>query len=103
MGNWSPYSEEWEKQHIRKIIKEAKTAYIEFEKKPGIYKVLCRLRQTIEYYLWFLAITIRKTFDRKYREEMYQTVSSMEEKTIKAIADLMIEEKKDDTDEGHLL
>ena len=98
MGNWSPYSEEWEKQHIRKIIKEAKTAYCEFEKKPKIYKVLFRLRQTIAYYGWLLEITIRKAFDRKFREEIHQSVSDMEEKAIKAIADLMVEERKDDAD-----
>ena len=26
MGNWSPYSKEWEKQHLQKIIDGAETA-----------------------------------------------------------------------------
>ena len=34
MGNWSPYSEEWEKQHARKVIENTNAARIEFEKKP---------------------------------------------------------------------
>ena len=63
MGNWSPYSEEWEKQHLKKIMKETESARVEFEKKPWIYKAAVRLWQTIEYYGWLLAITIRKVFD----------------------------------------
>ena len=39
MGNWSPYSEEWEKQHIKKMIENSETARLAFEKKPWIYKV----------------------------------------------------------------
>ena len=89
-------SEEWEKQHLKKIMKETESARVEFEKKPWIYKAAVRLWQTIEYYGWLLAITIRKVFDRKYREEMSQEVSGMEEKTIKAIADLLTEDKQGD-------
>ena len=34
MGNWSSYSEGWEKQHAKKVIENANAARIEFEKKP---------------------------------------------------------------------
>ena len=37
MGNWSPYSEEWEKQHLKKMIEKSETARLTFEKKPWIY------------------------------------------------------------------
>lgn len=47
MGNWSPYSKEWEKQHLQKIIDGAETARLEFEKKPRICKATVRLGQTI--------------------------------------------------------
>ena len=49
MGNWSPYSKEWERQHLQKIIDGAETARIEFEKKPWIYKaiVVCFLTMNI--------------------------------------------------------
>ena len=43
MGNWSPYSEEWEKQHLKKIMNETEPARVEFEKKPWIYKAAVRL------------------------------------------------------------
>ena len=76
-------------------MKETESARTEFEKKPWVYKAAVRLWQTIAYYGWLVAITIRKTFDRKYREEMSQAVSGMEEKTIKAIADLLTEDKRD--------
>ena len=32
MGNWSPYSEEWERQRIEKFIEKADAARKEFEK-----------------------------------------------------------------------
>lgn len=38
MGNWSPYSKEWEKQHLKKMMEEIEAARIAFEKKPWIYK-----------------------------------------------------------------
>ena len=95
MGNWSPYSEEWEKQHLKKIIEKSETARLAFEKKPWIYKATVRLLKTIQYYLSLMAIHIRMIFDRKYREEVNHAVDGLEKKTLKAIVDLVKEDKKD--------
>ena len=95
MGNWSPYSKEWERQHLQKIIDGAETARIEFEKKPWIYKAIVRLGQTISYYWSLLVIRIRMLFDHEYRQEMQQATKGLEEKVLRAVADLMNEEQKD--------
>ncbi len=95
MGNWSPYSEEWEKQHLKKMIEKSETARLAFEKKPWVYKAIVRLLKTIQYYSSLLAIHIRMIFDRKYREEVTHAVDSLEEKTLSAIVDLVNEDKKD--------
>ena len=42
-----------------------------------------------------MAIHIRMIFDRKYREEVNHAVDGLEEKTLKAIVDLVKEDKKD--------
>ena len=89
MGNWSPYSEEWEKQHLKKMIEKSETARLAFEKKPWIYKAIVRLLKTIQYYLSLMAIHIRMIFDRKYREEVNHAVDGLEEKTLRAIADMI--------------
>ena len=95
MGNWSPYSEEWEKQHLKKMIENSETARLAFEKKPWIYKVTVRSLKTIQYYLSLMAIHIRMIFDRKYREEVNHAVNGLEEKTLRAIVDFVNEDKKD--------
>ena len=95
MGNWSPYSKEWERQHLQKIIDGAETARIEFEKKPWIYKAIVRLGQTISYYWSLLVIRIRMLFDHEYRQEMQQATKGLEEKVLRAVADLVNEEQKD--------
>ena len=95
MGNWSPFSEEWEKQQIKKMIEKSETSRLAFEKKPWIYKAIVRLLKTIQYYLSLMAIHIRMTFDRKYREEVNHAVDGLEEKTLRAIADMMNDDKKD--------
>ena len=95
MGNWSPYSKEWERQHLQKIIDGAETARIEFEKKPWIYKAIIRLGQTISYYWSLLVIRIRMLFDHEYRQEMQQATKGLEEKVLRAVADLVNEEQKD--------
>ena len=66
MGNWSPYSEEWEKQHVRKVIENANATRIEFEKKPWAYKAIVRASGTIRYYWSLLKIRVRMFFDREY-------------------------------------
>ena len=43
MGNWSPYSKEWERQHLQKIIDGAETARLEFERSLGYTKQLSAL------------------------------------------------------------
>ena len=95
MGNWSPYSKEWEKQHLQKIIDGAETARIEFEKKPWIYKAIVRLGQTISYYWSLLVIRIRMLFDYEYRQEMQQATKGLEEKVLRAVVDFVNEEQKD--------
>lgn len=98
MGNWSPYSKEWEKQHLQKIIDGAETARLEFEKKPWIYKATVRLGQTISYYWSVLVIRIRMLFDREYRQEMQQATKGLEEKVLRAVVDFVNEEQKDNHD-----
>ncbi len=83
MGNWSPYSEEWEKQRINKKAEEARAAY---EKNPRLYRAM----GTIRSYETLLLIHLRRLFDRKYREEMV----SMQEKTLNFFVDMV---KDDDT------
>ena len=95
MGNWSPYSKEWERQHLQKIIDGAETARIEFEKKPWIYKAIVRLGQTISYYWSLLVIRIRMLFDHDYRQEINQATNELEEKILKAAVDMVNEERKD--------
>ena len=95
MGNWSPYSKEWERQHLQKIIDGAETVRLEFEKKPWIFKAIIRLGQTIIYYWSILLIRIRMLFDHEYRQEMQQATKGLEEKVLRAVADLVNEEQKD--------
>ncbi len=95
MGNWSPYSKEWERQHLQKIIDGAETARIEFEKKPWIYKAIVRLGQTISYYCSLLVIRIRMLFDHEYRQKMQQATKGLEEKVLRAVVDFVNEEQKD--------
>ena len=95
MGNWSPYSKEWEKQHLQKIIDGAETARLEFEKKPRIYKATVRLGQTISYYWSLLVLRIRKIFDREYRQEVKQATNELEEKILRSAVDMVNEEHKD--------
>lgn len=80
MGNWSPYNEEWEKQHAKKVIENANAARIEFEKKPWAYKAIVRASGTISYYLSFLKIRVRMLFDREYRDEVNRVTKDLEEK-----------------------
>ena len=97
MGNWSPYSEEWEKQHARKVIENANAARIEFEKKPWVYKAIVRASGTISYYWSLLIIRVRMFFDQEYRDEVNRVTKDLEEKGIKAIADILT----DDTEKQH--
>ena len=94
MGNWSPYSEEWEKQHARKVIENANAARIAFEKKPWAYKAIVRASGTISYYLSFLKIRVRMLFDREYRDEVNRVTKDLEEKGLKAIADILTENER---------
>ena len=101
MGNWSPYSEEWEKQHLKKLMEESDATRREFERKPRIYKAIVRLWQTIMYYGELLAMQIRMAFDPKYRKEVRQAVDGLEEKTLKAIVDIVNEDRKDDAEQRY--
>ena len=94
MGNWSPYSKEWERQHLQKIIDDAENARLEFEKKPWIYKVIIRLGETISYYWSLLVIRIRILFDHEYRQEIKQATDGLEEKILRAAVDMVNEERK---------
>ncbi len=82
MGNWSPYSKEWEKQRINKKAAEARAT---FDAKPRPYQAYHRFKGTISYYWTLLVIRLRRLFDRKYREEM----DNMEEETIKFFVDMV--------------
>ena len=95
MGNWNPYSKEWEKQHLQKIIDGAETARLEFEKKPWIYKAIVRLWGTISYYWSLLVLHIRKIFDREYRQEVKQATNELEEKILRSAVDMVNDERKD--------
>ncbi len=93
MGNWSPYSEEWEKQRVKKIITETNAARIEFEKKPPIYKALYRFAGTMRYYSSLLFIHFRRLFDRKYREEMEREIDEADDKALRYLAELLKEDE----------
>ena len=97
MGNWSQYSEEWEKQHAKKVIYNANAARIEFEKRPWAYKVIVRASGSISYYWSLLKIQVRMFFDREYRDEVNRVTKDFEEKGMRAIADILT----DDTEKQH--
>ena len=93
MGNWSPYSEEWERQRIEKFIEKADAARKEFEKKPWLYKAVIRGIQTIRYYGSLFTIHVRMIFDRKYREKVIRETEEM--KGMQGIIDIFREKTKD--------
>ncbi len=94
MGNWSPYSEEWEKQHARKVIENANATRTEFEKKPWAYKAIVTATGTISYYWSLLILHIRVLFDREYRKEVNQARKDFEEKGLKTIVDILTEDSE---------
>ena len=93
MGNWSPYSEEWEKNRIRKVIDETEAARREFEQKPWLYKVIVKYWGTICYYWNLLKVHIRMFFDRDYREKMKHEIDG----GIKVFADMIRKYQEDDS------
>lgn len=95
MGNWSPYSEEWERQRIKKFIEENDTARKEFEKKPCLYKMTVRLWETVKYYGSLLTIHFRMLIDREYRKEMKQITNDLEEKVFITIVNVVKEDGND--------
>ena len=95
MGNWSPYSEEWEKQRLEKAMDQLNAERRAFEKKPKPYKAMVHFCQTIKYYGSLAVIHIRMAFDRKYREEVRHSVDEMDNKMIRFLADIVKANKKD--------
>ncbi len=93
MGNWSPYSEEWERQRIEKFIEKADAARKEFEKKPRIYKTIVRGIASIKYYGSLFAIHTRMIFDRQYREQVIRETDDM--KGMEAIIEIFREKPKE--------
>lgn len=93
MGNWSPYSEEWEQQRIEKFIEKADAVRREFEKKPRIYKAIVRGIASIKYYCSLFAIHTRMIFDRKYREQIIRETDDM--KGMQGIIDIFKEKPKE--------
>lgn len=75
------------------MIDETEAARLAFERKPKIYKTTVRLLETIKYYWALPVVHIRMGIDREYREEIKQGTDGLEEKTIKAIADAVNEDK----------
>lgn len=100
MGNWSPYSEEWEKQRARKVIEDSNAARIEFEKKPWAYKAIVRASGTISYYWSLLVVRARMFFDREYQDEVNRATKDLEKKGIKAIADILTDDAEKQHDEN---
>ena len=95
MGNWSPYSEEWERQRIKRVIEENDTARKAFEKKPWPYKMAVRLWETVKYYGSLLTIHFHMLIDREYRKEMKQITDDLEEKVFQTVVSMT---KKDGND-----
>ena len=81
MGNWSPYSEEWEKAHVESVLDIAAEECVHnkavFEGLPRPVQALIKAGQTARYYLDIALIQIRKRIDRKYREEMEAGVAQL--------------------------
>ena len=96
MGNWSPYSEEWEKQHVQKVIEEAQKQFDEFEKKPWLYKKIFMLKGTIGYYCSVVKIEIRKFFDKEYRDRIDAERKRIEEEGLQKIRDFIAANIEDD-------
>ena len=88
MGNWSPYSEEWEKQRIKRAIADAEAKRIAFEQKPRIYQAIVKFVSTIRYYFELLVIRVRMLFDRQYRDEVHH-ITEDDAKTLRAIVDIL--------------
>ena len=91
MGNFSPYSEEWEKQHMNKVITRAMEEYAQrkaaFEKLPKPIQLLIIAGEKTSYYVDIAYIQIRKCVDRKYREAMEAGTAELKAKIEAAIND----------------
>ena len=81
MGNWSPYSEEWEQQRVQKALGQIAEDYTHkkaaFERLPRPIQALIKAGQTIHYYIDIAFIQIRKRIDRKHREKMEAGVAQL--------------------------
>ena len=81
MGNWSPYSEEWEQQRIQKALGQMAEDYAHkkaaFERLPRPIQALIKAGQTIHYYIDIAYIQLRKKVDRRYRQEMETGVKQL--------------------------
>ncbi len=95
MGNWSPYSQAWEKQRVEKTMDQLNARRSAFEKKPKLLRALVRFCQTIAYYGALWGMHLRMVFDRKYREEARQSLDGMEEKMLRRLADIAKDGRKD--------
>ncbi|MBR5108834.1 MAG: hypothetical protein IK099_01465 [Clostridia bacterium] len=91
MGNWSPYSEEWEKQRTKKIIEENDKTRKEFEQKKWLYKASVRFLETIKYYSSLLLIHFHMLVDREYRKEMKQLTSNLENNVFRPFVNMLQE------------
>ena len=74
MGYFSPYSEEWERQRIKKTLDQMAMEYqrkkAAFNRLPRLIQALVRAGQTAGYYLTIFRIYLQKKFYRKYRQEV---------------------------------
>ena len=74
MGKFSPYSEEWERQRIKKTLDQMAMEYqrkkAAFNRLPRPIQALVRAGQSVSYYLPIFRIYLRKKVDRQYHQEM---------------------------------
>lgn len=91
MGDWSPYSREWEEAHLKQLaIKAFKETMEEMEaytQKPRIAQMLYSLRARFHSFRGETAFKLRLSFDPKFRDAVERFKSNARVKVIKITAD----------------
>ena len=91
MGDWSPYSREWEEAHLKqlaiKAFKETMEEMEAYSQKPRIAQMLYSLRARFHSFRGETAFKLRLAFDPKFRDAVESFKRNARVKVIKITAD----------------
>ena len=91
MGDWSPYSREWEEAHLKqlatKAFKETMEEMEAYSQKPRIAQILYSLRARFHSFRGETAFKLRLAFDPKFRDAVESFKRNARVKVIKITAD----------------